>query len=138
MDQRSGDCRFIGRKNPRDQFENFQNFEMLDAKIASALSKIIPNSHFKKNVGSVPARKTCRLHDLRLLSRDYADLFSVTLHEDNAQEFDTRWYEILLCMSKIPSDDILESLYKLRTRESDQFKNCTRNVRHVSSFSFNL
>ena len=26
-------------------------------------------------------------------------------------------------MTKIPSDDILESLYKLRTRESDQLKN---------------
>ena len=38
---------------------------------------------------------------------DYADLFSVTLHDDNIQEFDTRWDEVLLSMSKIPSDDIL-------------------------------
>ena len=45
---------------------------------------------------------------------DYADLFSVTLHDDNIQEFDTRYDEVLLSMSKIPSDDILESLYKLR------------------------
>ena len=51
---------------------------------------------------------------------DYADLFSVTLHDDNIQEFDTRWDEVLLSMSKIPSDDILESLYKLRIRESAQ------------------
>ena len=28
----------------------FSNFEMLDAKIASALNKIIHNSHFKKKV----------------------------------------------------------------------------------------
>ena len=28
--------------------------------------------------------------------------------------------KILLSMTKIPSDDILESLYKLRIRESDQ------------------
>ena len=41
---------------------------------------------------------------------DYADLFSVTLHDDNVQEFDTRWDEVLLSMSKIPSDDVLESL----------------------------
>ena len=27
---------------------------------------------------------------------DYADLFSVTLHDDNIQEFDTRWDEVLL------------------------------------------
>ena len=26
-------------------------------------------------------------------------------------------------MSKIPTDDVLESVYKLRTRESDQLKN---------------
>ena len=38
------------------------------------------------------------------------------------QEFDTRWDEVLLSMSKIPSDDILESQYKLRIRESDQLK----------------
>ena len=53
---------------------------------------------------------------------DYADLFSVTLHDDNVQGFDTRWDEVLLSMSKIPSDHILESLYKLRIRESDQLK----------------
>ena len=41
---------------------------------------------------------------------------------DNVQEFDTRWDEILLSMTKIPSDDILESLYKLKIRESDQLK----------------
>ena len=53
---------------------------------------------------------------------DYADLFSVTHHDDNVQEFDTRWDEVLLSMSKIPSDDILESLYKLRIRESAQLR----------------
>ena len=53
---------------------------------------------------------------------DYADLFSVTLHDDNVQEFDTRWDEVLLSMTKMPSDDVLESLFKLRIRESDQLK----------------
>ena len=53
---------------------------------------------------------------------DYADLFSVALRDDNIQEFDTRWDESLLSMSKIPSDDILESLYKLRMRESARLK----------------
>ena len=51
----------------------------------------------------------------------HADLFSVTLHDDNIQEIDTRWDEILLWMSKIPSDDILESLCKLEY-ESEQLK----------------
>ena len=53
---------------------------------------------------------------------DYADLLSVALRDDNIQEFDTRWEEVLLSISKIPSDDIMESLYKLRIRESDQLK----------------
>ena len=51
---------------------------------------------------------------------NYADLFSVTLHDDDNREFDARWDEFLLSMSKIPSDDILESLCKLRIRESAQ------------------
>ena len=53
---------------------------------------------------------------------DYADLFSVKLHNDIIQDFDTRWDEVLLSMTKIPSDDVLERLYKLRIRESDQLK----------------
>ena len=48
---------------------------------------------------------------------DYADLFSTTLRNDNVQDFDTRWDEILSSMTKIPPDDILESLYKMRIRE---------------------
>ena len=75
--------------------------------------------------GSVSTRKTDRLDDQRQLSSDwrswysigYADLFSVSLHDDNIQEFDTRWDEVLLSMTKTPSGDILESLYKLRIRE---------------------
>ena len=38
------------------------------------------------------------------------------------QEFDTRWDEVLLSVSKIPSDVVLDSLYKLRIRESEQLK----------------
>ena len=45
---------------------------------------------------------------------DYADLCSFSLRSDDVQDFDTRWDEILLSMTKIPPDDILESLYKLR------------------------
>ena len=53
---------------------------------------------------------------------DYADLLSVTLHDDIVQEFDTRWDEVLPSMTKMPSDDVLESLFNLRIRESDQLK----------------
>ena len=52
---------------------------------------------------------------------DNADFFSI-LHDDDVQEFDTRWDEILQSMLKISSDDVLESLYKLRLRVSAQLK----------------
>ena len=58
----------------------------------------------------------------------YADLFSVTLHDDNIREFDARWDEVLLSKSKKSSDDILESLYKLgyvSLRNSKPYWNCT-------------
>ena len=64
---------------------------------------------------------------------DYADLFSVTLRDDNIQAFDTRWDEVSLSISRIPSDDILDSLYKLRIRQSDQLKNRIGIVRHGDS-----
>ena len=120
--------------------KDLPNYEMLDAKIASALNKIIQNSHFMKKVSLDEQRaqkedqfvrgrqiafmiydyfRVTGVHDTAL---DYADLFSVTLHDDNFQEFDTRWDEVLLSMTKIPFDDVLENLYKLRIRESDQFK----------------
>ena len=64
---------------------------------------------------------------------DYADLFSITLRNDDVQDFDTRWNEILLSMTKIPPDDIMEILYKLRIRESDQLKAVLELVRHGDS-----
>ena len=54
---------------------------------------------------------------------DYSDVFGITLHGDEVQEFGTRWDEVLLSISGVPSDDILESLYRMRIRESDQLKN---------------
>ena len=49
---------------------------------------------------------------------NYADLFTVGLRIDDIQKFDSKWDGILLSMTKIPPDDILEGLYKLRIRES--------------------
>ena len=93
--------------------KNFPNLEMLDAKIASALNKIIQNSQFKKKVSLEEQKaqkedwfprgkqiafniydyfRVAGAHDTVL---DYADLFSVTLQDDNLQESDTRWDEVL-------------------------------------------
>ena len=40
---------------------------------------------------------------------DYAVLFSITLRNDNVQALVTRWDEILLSMTKIQTDDVLET-----------------------------
>ena len=140
MDQISGDGWFIEElKFSRSVCgKNFPNFEMLDAKIASALNKIIQNSQFKKKVSleEQKAQKEDQFPRGRQIASmiydyfrvtgahntvlDYADLFSVTLHDDNIQEFDTRRDVVPQSMPKILSDDILESLYKLRIRESVQ------------------
>ena len=48
--------------------------------------------------------------------------FSIVLRNDCIQEFDSKWDGILLSMTKIPSNDILEGLYKLRIRESEKLK----------------
>ena len=55
-------------------------------------------------------------------AENYADLFTNVLRNDDVQEFDSKWDEILLSMTQIPSDDILESLYKLRIRGSEKLK----------------
>ena len=107
---------------------------MLDARIESALNKIIQNSYFKIKVSleDQKAQKEDRFlrgrqiaymiydylrvtgaHDTVL---DFADLFTINLRNDDVQEFDTRWDEILLSMTKIPPDDVLDSLYKLKIR----------------------
>ena len=151
------------------------NFEMLDAKTASAQNKVINNSHFKKKVclEEQKAQKDGRFprgRQIALMIDDYfrvtgahdtvlghADVFSVTLRDDNEQEFDTRWDDfllsmskiltislrndaiqdfdskwdgILLSMTKIPPDDILEGLYKLRIRESEEAQDRIGIVRH--------
>ena len=57
--------------------------------------------------------KTDRLPDLRVLPGHWSD---------DIQEFDSKWDGILLSMTKIPPDDIMEGLYKLRIRESQKLK----------------
>ena len=78
----------------------------------------------------LPPRKTECLPDLRILPchwgndsvENYADLFTVVLRNDDIQEFDSKWDDIGLSRTQIPSDDILEGLYKLRIGESEKLK----------------
>ena len=116
------------------------NFEVLDARIASALNKIIHNSHFKRRISLeeqkaqkqdrfLPGRQIAYLiYDYFRVTgahdsvENYADLFTISLRNDDIQEFDSKWDGILLSLTKIPPDDILEGLYKLRIRESEKLK----------------
>ena len=116
------------------------NFEVFDAKIASALNRIIHNTQFRRKVSleeqAAPEEdRFLRGRQIAYLIyeyfrvtgandsvENYADLFTVALRNDDIQEFDLKWDGILLSMTKIPSDDILGGLYKLRVRESDKLK----------------
>ena len=115
------------------------NFEVLDEKIASALNRIIHNTQFTRKF-SLEERKAqeqdCFLRGRQIAYliyeyfrvtgandsvENYADLFTI-VRNDDIQEFDSKWDEILLSVTKIPSNDILEGLYKLRLRGSEQLK----------------
>ena len=116
------------------------NFEVLDARIASALNRIIHNSQFKRRIS--PEGQKAQKEDRFLRGRqiayliyeyfrvtgandsveNYADFFTIGLRNDENQEFDSKWDGILLSTTKIPPNDILEGLYKLRIRESEKLK----------------
>ena len=132
VDDLKSSCSIRGTQGP--------DFEVLNAGIASALNKINQNTRFKKKVSleEMKASKEDRFLRGRQIAyliyeyfrvtgandsvENYADLFTVVLRNDHIPGFDTKWDEILLSMTQIPSDDILESLYKLRTRESEKLK----------------
>ena len=108
------------------------DFEVLDARIASALNRIIHNSHFKRRVSleEHKAQKQDRflrgrhiaylIYEYFRVTRandsveNYAELFTSVLRDDDIQEFDSKWDGISLSMTKIPPDDILEGLYKTK------------------------
>ena len=120
--------------------KNFPNFEMLDAKIASALNKIIQNSQLKKKVSlqEQKAQKEDRFLRGRQIAFMIFDYFRVTGAHDTVQ--DMLIYSLLLFVTimfrnsiqdgikcyylceRFQSDDVLESLYKLRIRDSAQLK----------------
>ena len=116
------------------------NFEVLDARIGSALIKTIHNSHFKRRI-SLEEQKAqkkesfLRGRQIAYLIFDYfrvtgvhdsvennADLFSISLRNDDIQESDSKWDGILLSMTKISPDDMLEGLHNLRIRECEKLK----------------
>ena len=102
---------------------------MLDARIASALRKIISNSNFNRRVS---VEEQAQKHNPFLRGRQLAymiyghfqatgacdaaqgssDLFNTCLQNHNVQDFDTRWDQILLQTSEMPPETVLEGLYR--------------------------
>ena len=124
VDDLKSSCSIRGIRTP--------DFGVLDAKIASALNRIIHNSPFKRRVslGEQKAQKEDRFLRGRQIAyliygyflvtgaddsvETYADLFTIGLRNDDIQEFDSKWDEILLSMTKITSDEILERLVQIK------------------------
>ena len=95
------------------------NFEVLDARIASALNRIIHNSHFKRRISleEQEAQKQDRFLRGRQVAyliyeyfrvtgandsvENFADLFTLVFRNDDVQEFDSKWDGILLSLTKI-------------------------------------
>ena len=85
------------------------NFEVLDARIAPALNRIIHDSHFKRRISleEQKAQKQDRFLRGRQIAyliyeyfrvtgandpvENFADLFTVGLRNDDIQEFDSKW-----------------------------------------------
>ena len=57
-----------------------------------------------------------------ILSRIMPTLFTIVLRNDDIQELDSKWGGILLSLTNISPDDILEGVCKLRIRESEKLK----------------
>ena len=105
------------------------DFKVLDARITPALNRIIQNTCFKKKISleEQKAKEEDRFLRGRQIAyliyeyfrvtgandsvENYADQFTTVLRNDDIQEFHSKWDEILLSMTQIPYDDILEGLY---------------------------
>ena len=108
------------------------NFEVLDARIASPLNKVIHKSQFKRKISleEQKAQKVdrflrgrqiayliydrFRVHGSHDSVKSYTDLFTIVLRNDDFQEFDSKWSGILLSLTKIPHDDILEGIVQIK------------------------
>ena len=105
IDDLKSSCSIRGTQGP--------DFEVLDAKITSALNRTTQNTRFKKKVSleEMKAQKEGRFLRGRQIAyliceyfrvtgandsvENYADLFTVVLRNDDIQEFDSKWDRIL-------------------------------------------
>ena len=109
---------------------DFPDFELLDARITSALRKIIINTSFKRRVSveEQRAQKKNRFLRGRQIAYMIYDHFQATgaddaaQRQDDFQDFDTRWDHMSLGTSELPHENVLEGLYKMKLQGSDQLQ----------------
>ena len=114
---------------------------MLDAMIASALKNLLNTQSNMRKRASVEERRDqqsdqfLRGRQIAYMIYEYfrateayatlqglADLVSTTLQNDDVHDFDVRWDHALLSVSEMPSDLILEGLYKSKLQKSAQLR----------------
>ena len=123
----------IGRRD-------FPYYEMLDAKIASALKKLLTSVHFRRRISveGQRAQKDDRFSRGRQIAymiyehfratgafealQGLSDTFNIHLQNDDVQDFDTRWDQALLAASEIPTGMVLEGFYKSKLPDSVQLQ----------------
>ena len=119
---------------------DFPDYDLLDAKIAFVLNKLITNMHFRRRVCSeeLLAQNQTRFSRGRQIAfmiyehfratgaydaaQGLSDLYNVRLQNDDVQDFDTRWDHALLSASVVPTEKILEGLYKSKLQDSVQLQ----------------
>ena len=120
---------------------DFPDYDMLDAMIASALTKLLnTQTHFRKRVSVKEQRahkhdRFFRGRQIAFMIHEYfratraceavqglSPLFAFSLQNDDVQEFDVRRDHALLSVSNMLSVMILEGLYKSKLQNSVQLQ----------------
>ena len=119
---------------------DFPDYDMIDAKIASALKKLLTHVHFRKRVSveEQRAQKDDRLSRGRQIAhmsyehfratgayaavQGLSDLFTTSFQNDDVQDVDVRWDQALSAVCDMLSDVILEGLYKSKLQYSVQLQ----------------
>ena len=110
--------------------------------IASALKKVPTHVHLRKRVSVEEQR--AQKYDGFLRGRQIehmiyehfratgayevvqglSDLFNIRWNDDDVQDFDPKWDQALLSASEIPTEMLVEGLYKSKLQDSVQQSDC--------------
>ena len=115
---------------------DFPDNGMLDAMIASALKRLLDKHiHSRRKASAQKYNRFLRGRQIAYMIYEhiratgpceavqgFSDLFIFRLQNDDVQYFDVRWDQALLSTSDMPSDVILEGLWKSKLQDSAQLQ----------------